>query len=574
MEIKKLGSAAILYLIAFCSAFCQGAESGILTSIGLRAYKASTHSAVVRKSDQTTAVNLFNKKSRYLRSEPLNQILENHVPLELIPSQYSEVINRARGKDDLQLWIPIEHDFGIAVELSPEYVVSEEFVVSTSEGNKMVGREGIHPHYTGRIKGDANSFVSLSVFQDALSMILSTDEGNFNLVQLRGIPNQYLLFNDQHLNGFVPFKCGVMDEPGPYLGNASSTQLNITTRARNRVEVYIEVDYDIYQASGFSVNGTRDWVLGVFRDMASIYERHSISLRLNEILVWTTNNDPFNNIGANFAELDTALKTWSGIRTNFNGDVAHYMGMETGAGFVIGLANSIGEFCDKTGGFGDTDGSSHSSTMGNSVPYIQLDPIAGQMTGFDVPTWTMLGNLHELGHIFGANHTHACKWGQNGTSQIDDCGNVSAITNGIDDNNNGIIDDFIEAEGSSCFFAETPIIPSNGGTLMSYCNFTFAGSPEINLSKGFHSEVSTRMRNVINGSSCIATYNTFCPEVETIELDFSGIWPASSEVLIHDAQITSGNSAQVTAGDQVILYGDFVCPLNASFTVSGNGCSN
>ena len=566
------------FLLFFCCVYLAGTisaqskQANKISAIGLPIYSPDNPTSHIRNT--ATLIKPFTIHENHLRSNGLNSILKNHVTLKIDKGVLSEILALTQSTNILELWIPIEGEQGVQLVLEQQEVLSKDFVVTTSGGQHIRQHENIYPSYVGTIANIPNSHVSLSIYEQSVRMILMTDYGNFNLVKLLGVSDHYLMFNDSHVSGYKSFSCGVEDSPGPYVSTESKVGITASTRARNRVEVYLEIDFDAYQANGSSVVATRDWALGIFRDMVSIYERHSISLRLNEISVWTTNNDPFNGIGANFAELDTALKNWSATQTDFNGDVAHYMGTESGTNFVIGLANSIGEFCDKIGGFADPDGSSHSSTMGNSIPYIQLNSPASSTFGFDVPTWTMLGNLHELGHIFGANHTHACKWGTNGTQQIDDCGNQWAITNGIDDDGNGVIDDINDTEGADCFFAETPNIPSDGGTIMSYCNFSFAGSPQIDLSKGFHDQVATRMRNVINSSSCIGNYNSSCPETETIELDFSGTWDASKEVLIHDAEVTSGNSAIATAGNQVIIYGNFSCPLNAAFQVSGNGCSN
>ena len=57
---------------------------------------------------------------------------------------------------------------------------------------------------------------------------------------------------------------------------------------------------------------------------------------------------------------------------------------------------------------------------------------------------------HELGHLLGSQHTHACVWNGDGT-QIDDCGNVTTVeqTITIDDDTAPVvtppIDELIEA---------------------------------------------------------------------------------------------------------------------------------
>ena len=62
---------------------------------------------------------------------------------------------------------------------------------------------------------------------------------------------------------------------------------------------------------------------------------------------------------------------------------------------------------------------------------------------------------HEVGHVLGLRHTHACVWNGN-NSQIDDCGNVIA--------NNGNK----TAEGNNCFTPSSPILPGANGTIMSF----------------------------------------------------------------------------------------------------------
>lgn len=47
-----------------------------------------------------------------------------------------------------------------------------------------------------------------------------------------------------------------------------------------------------------------------------------------------------------------------------------------------------------------------------------------------------------------------------------------------------------------------PGIPSDGGTIMSYCHLVSAG---INFNKGFGSQPSNVMKNTINGKSCVQT---------------------------------------------------------------------
>ena len=77
---------------------------------------------------------------------------------------------------------------------------------------------------------------------------------------------------------------------------------------------------------------------------------------------------------------------------------------------------------------------------------------------------------HEMGHLLGSRHTHACVWNGNGTA-IDTC---SGFTEG------------------GC-----PLVgsPPSGGTIMSYCHNDPVG---INFTEGFGLQPGNVIRNTVN----------------------------------------------------------------------------
>jgi hypothetical protein len=83
-------------------------------------------------------------------------------------------------------------------------------------------------------------------------------------------------------------------------------------------------------------------------------------------------------------------------------------------------------------------------------------------------------STHELGHLWGSRHTHACVWNGNNTA-IDGC---SGSTEG------------------SC---SLPGYPSQGGTIMSYCHLQSVG---INFNEGFGPQPGNVIRNSVANASC------------------------------------------------------------------------
>ena len=98
-------------------------------------------------------------------------------------------------------------------------------------------------------------------------------------------------------------------------------------------------------------------------------------------------------------------------------------------------------------------------------------------------SFTVMVVAHELGHLFGSHHTHACVWNGN-NSAIDGCAGFT--------------------EGG----CRNPGLPSQGGTIMSYCHLQRTG---INLSLGFGLQPGNVIRNNVAAASCLQVCNTQPP---------------------------------------------------------------
>lgn len=529
------------------------------TKLGLESnnVKQNTHNPLVKKfKNQSKSIfvsqHLFSPKENKQLKNQIDQQVKDAITLQLNQKELYKVLQLKSNQSPLALTIPVDEKHAFRLMLSPAQAITEDFFVRSFEGDTITLPEDESLFYNGYIEGDSESFATLTLRENFVRIVLSDKNGNYVITPITNTKDQYILFNDAKLTIKKDFGCGndkddyVISAPLPTFEDKHKHRVN-NLKIRDRVEVYVEVDYDLYVDNGSSFSSTYNYVLDLFRETVSFYEKEQVSLRLNQVAIWTTNNDPFNNIGADFDALEEALEDWASDGIT-EGDIGHYISPEfrnNGDGTIsfIGLANGIGGFCDLDDGLFDPE-TSHCASLGMSTPFVALDATATTNNGFNVPTWQLEVFIHEMGHVFGSRHTHACVWGPNDNQAIDNCAT---------------------AEGS----CSPGPAPSNGGTIMSYCN-------PNNLANGFGSEPGAVIRSTINNSDCIDAYVFSCPDVETLESDVNvnnSVYDATSDVLVHDATVIDGISTTLTAGDQTIIYGNFTVESGAGLTINLSGCT-
>ncbi|MDO8365643.1 MAG: zinc-dependent metalloprotease, partial [Saprospiraceae bacterium] len=137
----------------------------------------------------------------------------------------------------------------------------------------------------------------------------------------------------------------------------------------------------------------------------------------------------------------------------YNGDLAHLVGIHN-----LGGVAYLDVLCNGYYGVGY---SSIYSTYNNVPTY----------------SWTVEVITHELGHNLGSPHTHACKWNGNNTA-IDGCGPTAGYSEGCNAD-----------------------LPTNGGTIMSYCHLL--GNIGINFNNGFGPQPGDRIRSEVYNAACL-----------------------------------------------------------------------
>ncbi len=372
----------------------------------------------------------------------------------LLDFDFSGAEELARAESDtLTLALPDVQRGNIELELQEVNILPADFqVINGATGEAMEFARG--KHYRGIVKGQNNSLVALSVFPTEIMGLISTDEGNLVLGKLKGAAGKHLLYNDKDLLKEAPFTCGTVDDNQGYAPDQLTFEPDAATAA-SCAKIYVEVDYDLYQNKGTST-ATATYVQGFFGQSAALYNNESITITLaSPLVIWTTKQQSPYGRARNSSQLLSAFQSRIGASgLAGKGDLGHLVALRGGGGIAAGFSG----FC--------------SSNDRNSVCFSGVNP-----TYNNVPTysWTVEVFTHEMGHLMGSRHTHACVWNGNNTA-IDGCNTT---------------------EGG----CPRPPVPSGGGTIMSYCHLV--SGVGINFNNGFGPQPGNVIRSNYNGSSCL-----------------------------------------------------------------------
>lgn len=356
----------------------------------------------------------------------------------------------------LELDIPYNNQ-NITISLYRVTIFAEGFQIDTDKQKDISYEPGVY--YRGIVKGDYTSVVSFNFFHNELSAIISSNDlANLVIGKIDKQDNveDYIIYSDSNFKIENTFQCSVKDDAPK---DDAKTVYSRDIASTKCATVYFEIDHDIYVANGSNTTATSNWMTAVFNNVQTLYNNDGISVGLKSFYIWTT-QDPYT--GSSSSDY---LYQFNEVRPVFNGDVGQLLGIDPGG--LGGVAVTIDGLCSQEN-FSYSDVNSSYST---------------------VPTysWTVQVITHELGHLLGSPHTHACVWNGNNTA-IDNCAPYALGSSW---------------EGGSCM--TTPAtIPSTStkGTIMSYCHLV--SGVGIGFNNGFGPQPTGRIVSAINGSSCLS----------------------------------------------------------------------
>jgi hypothetical protein len=335
------------------------------------------------------------------------------------------------------------------MELELVETTLEGLIIKTSDSDKPV-KYNHGRHFKGIVKGQSNSIVALSFFENDVMGFISEERGlgNYVVGKMEDKSEDFIIYRDNELMKKLEMNCGTLDTNLPY--TKEELEHNHNDRAlTDCVKMYFEVDNNIFVQKGGSTQ-TINYVTGLYNQVSALYLAESIKTTLSEIFVWTTTS-PYTG-----STSSAMLNQFTAYRNGFNGNIAMLLsyGASGGIAYVNTLCNS------------------------NSDYRMGFSSIASSYSTVPTYSWSVEVVTHEFGHLLGSQHTHACAWNGNNTA-IDGC---------------------YATEGG----CPNPGLPSNGGTVMSYCHLTSTG---INFSNGFGTQPGNVIRSKVTAATCLAA----CP---------------------------------------------------------------
>ncbi len=389
--------------------------------------------------------------------------VESGTILRLLPAELNNLY--AQRAEALSLQLPVDAHSQIVLELVQVQPFSSDFRVSTDKTAPAIVTLDMGLHYRGVVKDAPNTQVAISIFSQDIMGLIIVDGNRFALGKLpQSAASEYILYEEKDLDDYPALSCATPDDGQGYERHELEDN-NVAFRQDKCVRLYMEVNNDVFNNKG-GLQNTINYVTGIFNQSAILFANESLNFVISEIFVWTGPSPYTQN---STSQLLTAFQNNS---SNFNGDLAILLSYR-GSG---GIAAGFNGLCN--------------SNRRNSMCYAG---IASTFNNVPVYSWTVMVFTHEIGHLLGSRHTHACVWNGNNTV-IDGCSSPEGTC----------------ARGS---------IPAQGGTIMSYCHLQSVG---INFNLGFGPQPGNVIRNRVASAACLSAC-TSEPDPEPVDFCSNGV---------------------------------------------------
>lgn len=425
----------------------------LLSGIGLNAQSEKENADnLLQINIKQKVTNLIKNGNTFTKLDLVKTNNENELKkgvLLKIDRSKLDQINEEKN-EQISLSIPYKNGKKFDLQLYKVDIFSKNFSIKTND-NSGLQNEDLGIHYRGVVNNEIESLAAISIFENEIVGSIFTNDDNYTVGKLDKTSDHILYKNDEE----ETLSCDTPDD-GIVYSNSEISNSNTTNASNHCIEIAVEVDNDVYLNKG---TGTVAFITSLFNQSAMIFANDGINVLLSEIYTWKTTS-PY--AGTTAAIL---LSQFQAQTRQFNGDLAQLVSFEGSGGRAAGFDG----FCK--------------SDRRMSKCFSNIHPT---FNNYPIYSWNVAVFTHELGHLMGSRHTHACVWNGNGTA-IDGCSGAT--------------------EGGCAL----PGYPANGGTIMSYCHLRSVG---INFNLGFGTQPRNVILNKINGSSCLNCEEERCSLIE------------------------------------------------------------
>jgi len=419
-------------------------------------YNASKVSNVNQSSAQDSVVRVFTLKNSSFRSSVHSKSIKDFTLMQLDTQAFQSM--RGKNLQRMDFSLPFRKN-NIEIELEAVQIFDQSFKVMTNRSNGKAVEYVPGKYYIGKIAGDPKSVVTLSVYEDEINGIISSEEfGNLNLGKSNALdPGEYILYGQDEAKEQILFDCrtpeGALNPPDlKELQPQIDKQLE--SRAAGCVAVDFELTYEVYTNFQNNVTSATNWITALFTGVKALYLAEGIDINIKSVYVWTS-EDGYSD------DVSTALTLLGTRRVSdpaFTGNLVHLVrGKSCSGGCSLAGIAWLNVLCKPNNRFGVSE------------------PIF-TYAAYPAYSWSVNVLTHEIGHNFGSNHTHWCGW------------------------TGGAIDNCLAVEGT-CSPGPSP--GEGGGTIMSYCHNV--PSIGIKFANGFGPQPGAAIRARYNAVTCLST---------------------------------------------------------------------
>lgn len=408
------------------------------------------------KSDDLFQINAA--KTNDPSADYRNSVYEG-VILNISKDVYSSLTDNR--DQNLEMKIPVSNNNFLNIELerfeilSPDAKITERALL----GETQLDLRNIVLSYKGKVKGEGNSLVSISLFNGKVLGLIKSGNETYVIGALKDKNNNetddHILYKESKMKFQKRFECGsdVFDVPAEVLKSMRDTYgKNSDNMSTNLLEakVAVDVDFFTYNTYGSSVPNATAYALALMSASSAVYMKDmNIKLTVGYLRVWTV-QDPYTSTDGSTL-LDQFRSDWSINQGGVERVIAHLLTRRSSIN-VGGIA-FLNALCNMTYGYG-------------------LSVLTGTINQLPLYSYDVVVVTHEIGHNFGSPHTHNCSWV------------------------GGPIDTCYTIEGGCYSGPSHPAV----GTIMSYCD-TEGGTVVMN----FGPQPGALIRNRAESASCLTT---------------------------------------------------------------------